>query len=87
MYMSVWLFCAMLSPTVCKVSLLPSNTLSGTIWSWMMSIVCMTMGKSVAPYSFCPRSTESENLKKKLTSFQYVEFRILREGIKETGAK
>lgn len=31
-----------------------------------MSIVCMTMGKSVAPYSFCPRSIECENLKKKL---------------------
>lgn len=47
-----------------KVSLLPSNTLFGTIWSWMMSIVCMTTGKSVAPYSFCPESTESEHLKK-----------------------
>lgn len=53
-----------------------------------MSIVCMTMGKA-APHSLCPQNTESENFKKLIrrNSFQYVEFRMLCVGIKETGAK
>lgn len=39
-----------------------------------MSIVCMTMGKSVAPHSFCPQSTESEILK---ISFEEIAFNTL----------
>jgi len=37
-----------------KGSRLPSNTLSGTIWSWMMNTVYTTMGKSIPADSFCP---------------------------------
>lgn len=37
-----------------KVSLLPSNTLSGTIWSWTMNIAYMTTGKTVLPDPLCP---------------------------------
>lgn len=44
-----------------KVSLLPSNTLSGTIWSWMMSIACMTTGKSISLKPFCPQSSNKGN--------------------------
>lgn len=44
-----------------KVSLLPSNTLSGTIWSWMMNIACMTTGKSISLQPFCPQSSNKGN--------------------------
>lgn len=50
----LWLFSLLPSLWLSvKVSLLPSNTLSGTIWSWMMNIVYMTTGKSVPPDPFC----------------------------------
>lgn len=64
-------------PLSVKVFLLPSNTLSGTIWSWTMKIVYTTTGKAIPPDPFYLQSTDTQRQQALLEQLKEICLRAL----------